>query len=75
VEDVNPAGWAYGYQWWRLDRGDTVIWAGLGFGEQYLLVLPQYRLIGVINSWNVFGSRRRSVLGACIDALVEAAER
>jgi len=75
VEDVNPAGWAYGYQWWRLDRGDTVIWAGLGFGEQYLLVLPQYRLVGVINSWNVFGGRRRSVLGACIDALVEAAER
>ena len=74
VEDVTPAGFGYGYQWWRLDRGDTVIWAGLGFGEQYLLVLPQYRIVGVINSWNVFGGQRPSVLRAFIDALVEAAE-
>jgi len=73
VERVNPQGWSYGYQWWRLDRGSTIVWAGLGFGGQFLLVLPQHDLIGVVNSWNVFGGGQSSLLGAFIDALMAAA--
>ncbi len=70
VERVNPPGWGYGYQWWRLDRDDTVVWAGLGFGGQYLLIFPQHQLIGVVNSWNVFGGQQPSILAAFLEALL-----
>jgi CubicO group peptidase (beta-lactamase class C family) len=69
VEGVNTAGWGYGYQWWRIDRGATVVWAGLGFGGQFLLILPDHDLVGVVNSWNVFGGRHASALRAMLDAL------
>jgi CubicO group peptidase (beta-lactamase class C family) len=69
VEGVNTAGWAYGYQWWRIDRGTTVVWAGLGFGGQFLLILPDHDLVAVVNSWNVFGGRYASALGAMMAAL------
>lgn len=72
VPSVNRAGWGYGYQWWRLDRDDTIVWAGLGFGGQYLYVLPQYDIVGVINSWNVFGQRVAPVSSAFLDALITA---
>lgn len=73
VERVNSAGWGYGYQWWRIDSGDTTVWAGLGFGGQYLLVLPQYHIIGVVNSWNLFGRPQQSIRVAFVNALVSAA--
>ena len=76
VDDVAPGSAAdnrgYGYQWWRLDRGETAVWAGLGYGGQYLLVIPEHDLVGVINSWNIFGGRR-SVLAPFLDALLAAA--
>jgi CubicO group peptidase (beta-lactamase class C family) len=74
VNDVNPAGWGYGYQWWRLDRDDHVeVWAGLGYGGQFLVVLPQFNMIGVANSWNVFGQRVPGVLNPMITAMIAAA--
>ncbi len=75
VERVNPAGWGYGYQWWRLDRGEVAIWAGLGFGGQYLIVIPERDLVGVINSWNVFGGSPASVLGPFLEALLASTPR
>ncbi len=74
VENVNAAGWGYGYQWWRLDRDDTIVWAGLGFGGQYLFVLPQHNIVGVINSWNVFGQRFAPVSPAFLTALITATQ-
>lgn len=74
VEDVNPQGWGYGYQWWRLDRGDTVIQAGLGFGGQFLLVIPEHDLVCVVNGWNLFGSPRAAILPALLEGLLAAAE-
>ena len=62
-----------GYQWWRLDRDNVVVWAGRGFGGQFLVVLPQYDLIGVVNSWNIFGGQFPSTLGALIRTLIAAA--
>ena len=70
VEQVNNLGWGYGFQWWRLDRGDIHVWAGLGFGGQFLIVLPQYQVIGVINSWNVFGGQQAGILMPFVDALI-----
>jgi CubicO group peptidase (beta-lactamase class C family) len=76
VDDVAPANpnWnaGYGYQWWRLDRDGIEVWAGLGYGGQYLLVLPEQRIVAVANSWNVFGPNNQ-VLGAFLTALIESA--
>ena len=73
VEDVSTSGRGYGYQWWRLDRDGVDVWAGLGFGGQHLLVLPEYDLIGVVNSWNLFGNPQSSILGPFINALIASA--
>jgi CubicO group peptidase (beta-lactamase class C family) len=76
VEDVAPedpnrnAG--YGYQWWRVDRDGVEVWAGLGYGGQFLFVLPAQRLVGVANSWNVYGPHT-PVFGAFLNALIESA--
>jgi CubicO group peptidase (beta-lactamase class C family) len=70
VELANAGGRGYGYQWWRVDRGGADIWAGLGFGGQFLVVIPQHRIVGVINSWNVFGNQARGILIPFIDALL-----
>ncbi len=43
----------YGYQWWR-PGGQEEIWAAMGFGQQFLVVLPKYEVIGVLNGWNIF---------------------
>jgi CubicO group peptidase (beta-lactamase class C family) len=78
VDHVNPQNQAspgYGYQWWRYDRRGTDVWAGNGFGGQFLLVIPQHRLVGVVNSWNVFGiPGATGVLVPFIDALLDAAK-
>ncbi|MEE8360585.1 MAG: serine hydrolase [Gemmatimonadales bacterium] len=66
------ANWGYGYQWWRTDTDGTEIWAGLGFGGQFLVVIPQHGIVAVINSWNVFGGRHPSVRGAFVSALLES---
>ena len=73
VERVDRSGRGYGYQWWRLDRRGTEVWAGLGYGGQYLLVLPEHDLVGVVNSWNLFGAAQSQVLGRFLDALIALA--
>jgi len=73
VGRVNAQGWGYGYQWWRLDRNGVEVWAGLGFGGQFLLVLPAYDLVGVVNSWNLFGGSQSSILGVFLQALITSA--
>ncbi|HUQ83885.1 MAG TPA: serine hydrolase [Gemmatimonadaceae bacterium] len=70
---ANPASPGYGYQWWRYDRRGVDIWAGNGFGGQFLLVIPQHRIVAVVNSWNVFGTPATGVLGPMIDAVLDAA--
>jgi len=73
ADRINNAGWGYGYQWWRVDRAGEEVWAGLGFGGQFLLVLPRHRMVGVINSWTLFDSTPRNVLMPFLDALIAAA--
>ncbi len=70
VDEVNGRGWGYGYQWWRLDKGDVDVWAGLGFGGQMLFVLPKQNLIGVANSWNLFEPPKASIREAFLEALI-----
>ena len=69
----NPNSPGYGYQWWRYDRRGAEVWAGNGFGGQFLVILPQHRMVGVIYAWNVFGDRVPGSLGPMIDAMLDAA--
>jgi len=75
VENFDRSGRAYGYQWWRVDRGGQDVWAGLGYGGQFLVILPEREVVGVVNSWNLFGNSQGSVLNAFIDALIAASDR
>jgi CubicO group peptidase (beta-lactamase class C family) len=61
-------GWDYGYQWWVTSREGVDVWAGRGFGGQFLLVIPARDIVLVINSWNVFGGRVRSAFDAVLTA-------
>ena len=70
--NANPGAPGYGYQWWRYDRRGVDVWAGNGFGGQFLVVIPAARMVGVVNSWNVFGDRVPGILGPFIDAMIEA---
>ncbi len=72
VESTNGGSTGYGYQWWRPDRSGTTVWAGMGFGGQYLLVFPEHDVVAVLNSWNVFGERLPSSLGALLTAIVQS---
>jgi CubicO group peptidase (beta-lactamase class C family) len=77
VDDVAPDNpnwnWGYGYQWWRLDSDGLAVWTGLGFGGQTLIVIPERDIVGVVNSWNIFG-RRPPLTVAFIEALIEVSE-
>ena len=73
ADSVNAARFGYGYQWWRVDRDGVEAWAGLGFGGQFLVVLPRQNVVAVVNSWNVFGDRVAGILGPLITTLVRAA--
>jgi hypothetical protein len=55
------------------DARGVDVWAGNGFGGQFLIVVPQHRLVGVVNSWNVFGERVPGILGPMIGAMLDAA--
>ena len=73
VDDIAPVNpnnnTGYGYQWWRIDPDGIEVWAGFGYGGQTLLVIPEYDIIGVANSWNVFGPAR-SVIRPFAQALI-----
>ena len=76
VANVNPGNAnspGYGYQWWRYDRRGVDIWAGNGFGGQFIIVVPAHDVVAVVNSWNVFGAKVPGVLGPMIDAVLNAA--
>lgn len=80
---ILPPGWVeaatamqvttpgYGYQWWRPDPLGEEVWAGQGFGGQFLLVLPDHDIVAVINSWNLFGGRYPSLRDELVRALTQ----
>ena len=69
----NAASPGYGYQWWRYDRRGADVWAGNGFGGQFIIALPAHNIVAVVNSWNVFGGQIPGVLRPMIDAVLDAA--
>ncbi len=63
VPDVNASdpddNRAYGFQWWLMPYdGDhaTHYLAGLGYGGQFLFVVPEKQIVAVFTGWNIYGS-------------------
>lgn len=59
VPDVAPNNdrpdTGYGYQWWvPVHReGETVVFAGNGYGGQFVHVSPELDLISIFNGWTL----------------------
>ena len=45
----------YGYQWWVPvhDNGETEVFAGNGYGGQFVHIVPRHDLISVFNGWTL----------------------
>jgi hypothetical protein len=52
----------YGYQWWIPEHanGKTKIFAGNGYGGQFLMMSREYNLIIVFNGWNINDKPKKS---------------
>ncbi len=81
VKDVNP-DWrkdmGYGYQWWipeYTESGETKIYAGNGYGGQYLMMVPEYSLIVVFNGWNINEESDKSAWRVLQDRLIPALQK
>jgi CubicO group peptidase (beta-lactamase class C family) len=48
-------GYRYGYQWWLVPYGDGSqhAWSALGFGGQYLFVMPEDGIVAVSTGWAI----------------------
>ncbi len=65
-----PGRWDYGYQWWLTTREGEEVWAGRGFGGQFLIVIPSRDIVAVVQSWNVFGGSARPIFEPVVAALL-----
>ena len=81
VGDVNPANpddnRGYGYQWWLIpyDGAQSSHYlAGLGYGGQYLFVVPEKQLVVVFTGWNIY-TPTPSIIRAFEDYVLRAAIR
>jgi CubicO group peptidase (beta-lactamase class C family) len=78
VSDIQPANdrpdSGYGYQWWVPDQeeGRTVVFAGNGYGGQFLLVAPEHDIVAVFNGWNIHGGARASTWRALQERIIPA---
>lgn len=75
VHDVNPDNESkvgYGYQWWipEHSNGQSNIFAGNGYGGQFLMVAPEYNLIVVFNGWNINDKPEKSTWSVLQDRLI-----
>jgi CubicO group peptidase (beta-lactamase class C family) len=83
VEDVDPDdpdfNYGYGYQWWLVDpkereaKKEPQIYAGFGYGNQRLLVVPDLDLVVVFYAWNIYGPQR-STIDLFVEEILPAVE-
>ena len=58
-KSVTPAtdtGWQglkYGFKWWLYPRSGELVWMGIGFGGQRLMVFPAEQLIVTFTAWDI----------------------
>ena len=62
----------YGFQWWRLDQEGTDIIAGLGYGGQSLIIIPEFDMVAVTFCWNVFDEEVDNIRRSMVTSLIAA---
>ncbi|NNF39465.1 MAG: serine hydrolase [Gemmatimonadetes bacterium] len=77
VSDVNPdpdQEIGYGYQWWitAQEAGETRIFAGNGYGGQYVMVSPEHDIVVVLNGWDIRSEADLSTWRALQDRIIPA---
>ncbi|MCB0548010.1 MAG: serine hydrolase [Phaeodactylibacter sp.] len=67
----------YGYQWWIPEHqdGHTRIFAGNGYGGQFLMVVPEYELIVAFNGWQHHGRPEKSTWMALEERILPGVAR
>ena len=62
----------YGYQWWvpSQENGQMKIFAGNGYGGQFLMVSPEHDLLLVFNGWQIHGRAEKSTYRALQDRIL-----
>ena len=67
----------YGFQWWipAHQEGQVNIFAGNGYGGQFLQVVPEYNLIVVFNGWNIHDNPAKSSWRALQNRILPAIEK
>jgi len=81
VADIRPDNGrpdsGYGYQWWVPDHDgeNTFMFAGNGYGGQFLQVTPEYDLVVVFNAWNIHGGARYSSWRALQERIIPATQK
>lgn len=65
---------AYGYQWWVIDHDGAQprIFAGNGYGGQFVMIAPEYDVVVVFNGWNIHERPSMSSYRALQDRLLPA---
>lgn len=53
--DTGWQGLKYGFKWWLYPRKDGrgLVWMGIGFGGQRLMVFPQEQVIATFTGWDI----------------------
>jgi CubicO group peptidase (beta-lactamase class C family) len=66
----------YGYQWWVPDHDgeSAAVFAGNGYGGQYLLIAPAYDLVAVFNAWNIHDGAELSAWRALQERILPAVD-
>ncbi|MCH8121735.1 MAG: serine hydrolase [Bacteroidetes bacterium] len=75
VAQVGPqAQVGYGYQWWIpvQEDGRAIVFAGNGYGGQFVMVAPDYDIVVIFNGWRIHGEANKSSYRVLQDRILPA---
>lgn len=75
VAQVGPqAQVGCGYQWWIpvQEDGRAIVFAGNGYGGQFVMVAPDYDIVVIFNGWRIHGGANKSSYRVLQDRILPA---
>jgi CubicO group peptidase (beta-lactamase class C family) len=79
VPDVAPYdpywNYGYGYLWWLLptqDQGELDVIGALGYGGQFLFIVPELDLVAVFYGWNIYQTSSSLIREAFLNEIIPA---